>query len=115
LEGALQRALEPPPTRPVVREATRPHFDAPAPHIRADATKTPQPVLNPFAVYRQGEYVLVRELGALNTARLRDVAVGFGLLDASAASGMSRESLTAVILAAVRPASTEHKGNNFVI
>ena len=117
LDGALQRALRPAPSRPVARDTARPYFEGPAPRFRADATATPRPVLDPFDVYRQGEYVLVRTLAALDVARLRDIVVGFGLRGASVASGMSRDELTEAILAAVRePPNRElHKGRDFVI
>jgi hypothetical protein len=101
LEFALQRALEPPPRARFAR-ASVPHFGTPSPHRPRMSGISPRPVLNPFEVYSQGEYVLLRELRALDVARIRDIVVAYGLLDPSAASGRSREELTAAIIAGVR-------------
>jgi hypothetical protein len=97
LEGALRRALEPSRRARVVRRSSPPHFAAPAPRVRADVRASPRPILNPFDVYLQGEDVLVRALSALDVARIRDVAVAYGLVDGTA-SGASREELTAAII-----------------
>ena len=104
LEEALRRALEPPPRARIVRGASPPHFTAPAPRLRADASASPRPILNPFEVYLQGEDVLVRALSALDVARIRDVAVAYGLVD-GAAPGASREELTAAIIDGVHRSS----------
>jgi hypothetical protein len=101
LEGALQRALEPPPRTPESR-ASVPHFNSPRPRRRRASRPTPGPVLNPFEAYAQGEYVLLRQLRALDVGRIRDIVVAFGLLDAGSADGRSREELTAAIIAGVR-------------
>lgn len=66
LEGALARAKT--PTRMVRRmtvDAT-PRFSEPAP-------ATARPVLNPFAVFAQGEHVLRQELTAVDTNHLRTI------------------------------------------
>jgi hypothetical protein len=102
LEGALRRALEPPPRVRHVQSAFSPHFDAPGPRLRASPAATPHAVLNPFDVYLQGEHVLVEELSALDVGRVRDIVVAYGLLDGSVAAGRSREELTAAIIAGVR-------------
>jgi hypothetical protein len=66
LEGALARAKA--PTR-TVRRAT---VDA-APRFSEPAPATVRPVLNPFAVFAQGEHVLRQELTALDTNHLRTI------------------------------------------
>ena len=101
LEGALRRALEPPP-RPRETPAPLPHFDEPSARRYRVSGPTPRPVLNPFEAYAQGEYILLRELRALDVTRIRDIVVAYGLLDATAASGRSRHELTAAIIAGVR-------------
>jgi hypothetical protein len=104
LETALVRALDPRPTPPVVRTAATPHFDGPAPHLapRPFVAGVPRPVLDPLEVYLQGEDVLLRELSALDVSRLRDIVIAYGWSGRDAATGKTREELTASILAGVR-------------
>jgi hypothetical protein len=117
LQDALVRALEPPPRARLPRPAALPHFEGPAPPARAEsarhpgrsegsALRRPHPLLNPFNVYLQGEDVLVRELSALDEARVRDIAVAFGLLTAPAADALTRDELSASIVAGVRHQAT---------
>jgi hypothetical protein len=102
LEGALDRALARVHVRPV-RKPVAPRFDEAAARWRQPAdVAIPRPVLNPFDVYLQGEDVLVRELSALDVGRVRDIAVAFGFLSPSAASGKTRDELTPAIIAGVR-------------
>jgi hypothetical protein len=103
LEGALERAIAPRPA-PLDREIEgRPHFEGPVPRAAAaDSVLKPKPVLNPFLVYRQGQDVLVQQLRALDTGRLRDIAVAYGFGEATALDGASREQLTSAIVAGVR-------------
>jgi len=85
LEGALDRALNP----PVRRRVTSPKavFDGPA----ADVTFTTVPaagqdaVLDPFSVYEKGEKLLRQELGALAAWHLVNIAVAYRLTDESVA------------------------------
>jgi hypothetical protein len=100
LEAALERALDPAHPRRV--RTSVPHFDAPAPRYSPTFDRVARPVLNPFVVYLQGEDILVEELAALDLARIRDIVVGFGLLDSAIARGRSREELIAAIIAGVR-------------
>ena len=85
LDGALQRVLRPgakpaTPERPAV-----PFFEGPA---TAEPVRTSGiSVLNPFSVYRKGESVLRRQLGALSAWHLVNIIRGHGL---------SEESLTAL-------------------
>ncbi len=74
LEGALRRAAD--PTRVIMRttiDAT-PRFSQPAPPLSPPpAAETPRAVLNPIAVYAQGETVLRQELSALDGMHLRNI------------------------------------------
>ncbi len=82
LEGALHRAL-----KPLVRSAVPPPmppvFNGPA----ADLTEVPaartESVLNPFSVYRKGEALLRRELGALSEWHLVNIIRAYGLSEQS--------------------------------
>lgn len=102
LEAALRRALEPLRRQPRTVVAATPHFDAPAPRVRETSASSPRAVLNPFEVYLQGEDVLLRELSALETPRLRDIAVSYGFASAGDAAGRNRDELIANIVRAVR-------------
>ena len=64
LEGSLERTLKPGPVGVAAASPVRPAFDAPAPS-RADTAPVTESVLNPFSVYRKGEALLRRQLGAL--------------------------------------------------
>lgn len=110
LEEALRRAIEPPRVRPRRERTARPYFDQPAPHRRRFADDiAPRPVLDPFEVYRQGESVLVGQLSALDTLRLRDIVVAFGLADPTTADGETRDELAATILAAAQTGGTTRR------
>jgi hypothetical protein len=112
LEGALERARDPrvPDLRP--REvAAEPAYDRPAPSTPSKPERTaeaggirPRAVLDPFAVYAQGEDVLRRELGALDEGHLRTIVrahdlVGEEEMDLQA---LHRTALAEMIVAAVR-------------
>jgi hypothetical protein len=103
LDGALSRALH----EPLVVERALPiesHFDGPAPAAnRAPVSGVvARPVLDPFSVVLQGEEILARELGALDTSLVRDIAVAYGFVGAEEAAAATREQLTGRILAAAR-------------
>lgn len=101
LEGALARAerstppgAEAPPPSPL--------FDGPAgtdsrPRARAEA------VLDPFSVYRNGEAVLRRQLGALSSWHLVNIIDAHGLsdLDQAALDRMTQPELIELIVAEV--------------
>src|SRR5512146_942221 len=115
LEGALARAL----LDPVVIERERPvepYFDGPAPPPVRPATAPAgfaPPVLDPFSVALQGEDILLRELGALNTPRVRDIVIAYGFSTADRAQSATREQLAAAVVAGVRrvhsPATPEQE------
>jgi hypothetical protein len=85
LEGALQRALNPPTRRVLTRP--RAMFGASShcvavttvPNARQDA------ILDPFAIYKRGEKLLRQELSALAAWHLVNIARAYGLRGESAA------------------------------
>ena len=108
LEGALRRALEPVTVLERIIDA-RPTYDGPAPDraivsVSSGIASRARPVLNPFAVYEQGEDVLRAELGALDGPRLRDIIRGYSLSDGDTSDLMrvSEAELTDIIISAVR-------------
>jgi hypothetical protein len=103
LEAALRRALEPPRAPAPPRPFAPSHFDGPAPRPITRELAVTRPVLDPFEVYLQGEDVLVRELSALDVARLRDIVLAYGWASREDAAARSRGELTAAIMAGVRP------------
>ena len=93
LRGALERArFEPAPQPPPRRVA--PLFDGPA-----------RPILDPFDVYTQGEDILIRQLDALDTARLRDIVRAYELISANEANTATRLDLATAIISAARAAA----------
>lgn len=102
LEGALERALD--PLTVVEPGSSPPLFDRPAPTLRAGEliADRPQPILDPFAVYAQGEQVLVDQLAALGTEHLRNIVSAYELATPETVAQASRAQLTSHILAAVR-------------
>lgn len=111
LEGALARALAPPPAVAARPAGAAPAYEAPAPesvHVAESASHPPRrAVLDPFRVYAQGEDVLRRELGALDALHLRTIvrAYRLGGDDEPALPAMDRSALVERIVAAVRARS----------
>jgi hypothetical protein len=108
LDGALARALRPPP---VVRQATPPAaaYDEPAPAVASSAGRAAPPnasVLDPFSVYQKGEIVLRQELGALASWHLVNIIRAYGLseIDAAALDAMPAGALIEMIVAGVKAA-----------
>ncbi|HEV2147834.1 MAG TPA: hypothetical protein VGR37_10565 [Longimicrobiaceae bacterium] len=109
LEGALQRALHPQTPDLAPRTvAARPAYDRPAPveagRTAAPSRVRPDAVLDPFAVYAQGEEVLREELGALDEGHLCDVVRAHDLVAEEEVDlrAMHRTALAEMIVAAVR-------------
>ena len=106
LEGALERAL-----RPLVRQApppvTTPAYDEPAP----DFVRQPvvDSILNPFSVYRKGEAILRRQLGALSVWHLVNIIRAHELSNLGAAelNAMEEPQLVELIVHAVRTRAGE--------
>jgi hypothetical protein len=107
LEGALERARA--QATPVKPRASRAIFETPASHgprIRGDRPTTrPAPILDPFAVYAQGEHLLEDQLKALDREHLREIALAYELVTADAVPGLTRAELSELIVAAARVAS----------
>jgi len=80
LEGSLRRTLKP-LVRPVAREIAPPVFDGPA-RSAADVDPAAESILNPFSVYRKGETLLRRQLGALSRWHLVNIIRSHRLSDA---------------------------------
>jgi hypothetical protein len=103
LDGALERALK--AHGLTLRRTAVAHaaFESPALSGHASNERPMQhAVLNPFDVYQQGEDVLIAQLGALNTPRLRDLAVAYGFVAPSETADAGRDALTALIVAGAR-------------
>jgi hypothetical protein len=120
LEGALRRALEPPPRdlRTDRRIEATPAYEGPAPHRSVARTAgggrmSPIAVLNPFAVYAQGESVLRKELSALDAGHLRNIVRAYGLAGAredeldTAAEPVLVETIVAGVRRETRPGTDE--------
>lgn len=103
LDGALNRALKTQGAISPPGIAARPAFDRPARAVHESTGRSiPHAILDPFEVYQQGEDVLIAQLGALDTPRLREVAVAYGFAARSHSADASREGLTALIVSGTR-------------
>jgi hypothetical protein len=107
LKGALRRALLPPLERPK-SPRVKPHFAGPAPSVVSGSASPPvaHPILDPFNVYAQGEEILVRQLDALDTPRLRDMVRAFELMGVPQAGTATRLELATAIVEAARHNAT---------
>jgi hypothetical protein len=101
LEGALHRALNP-LVRTPPREIAAPVFDGPAPDI-LPSTHT-ESILNPFSVYRKGESLLRKQLGALSAWHLVNIIHAYNLstLDNATLNALPEPALVELIVTAVR-------------
>jgi len=80
LEGALTRALGGRISALPAEVRVVPVFDGPAPPpSRQGGVLTPHAILDPFAVYTQGEHILRRQLLALSSDQLSNVIVAYSL------------------------------------
>ena len=102
LEGALQRALHP-VTKAAPRPTPEPAFHEPAPDVATEPPVT-ESILNPFSVYRKGESLLRRQLGALSVWHLVNIIRDHQLSDLSSAAlnGMRAADLIEIIVGAVK-------------
>ena len=102
LEGAFARAIERPFV--LVTESAPPLFDTPAPTIGATnvAARLHGAILDPFAVFAQGEQLLTNQLAALDTHHVRDIVQAYDIAPIETALFASRADLVAYILSAVR-------------
>ena len=106
LQGALERALKP-LVRPIARAIAPPAHSQPAP----DSVLAPAPesILNPFSVYRKGESLLRRQLGAFSVWHLVNIVRAHELstLGTDELNQMSSPELIDLIVSAVRARSNE--------
>ena len=109
LEGSLQRALNP-AIAPPPRLETAPAFDRPLPAGSAQTEPRSESVLNPFSVYRKGEGLLRRQLGALAAWHLVNIIESYELSDQSPAAlnRMAADELIELIVASVRERAAEN-------
>jgi hypothetical protein len=89
LEGALDRALRLESGPPIVgvQASAQPLFEGPAfdrPVVLGPPAVEPHAILDPFAVYLEGEDILRRQLRALSRDQLRNIALAYRLSDESA-------------------------------
>lgn len=105
LEGALTRALGGRVAALPAEVRVAPVFEGPAPPPSRQTTPPhPHAILDPFAVYSQGEHVLRRQLLALSSDQLSSVIVAYALGEPIAAnsSGADTERRVEEAIAAVR-------------
>ena len=102
LEGALERARHP-RVKPGARAAQTPHFSEPAPPVAAEPPPA-EAVLNPFSVYRKGEALLRRQLGALSAWHLVNIirAYRFSDLPSATLNAMTATDLIELIVKTVQ-------------
>jgi hypothetical protein len=106
LDGALQRTLRPAEKPAAPNRPADPYFDGPAP-ADEPARGNGVSVLNPFSVYRKGETVLRRQLGALSAWHLVNIIDSYGLSSETLAAlnVTPPEELIAIIVDGVRRTS----------
>lgn len=78
LEGALRRALAGPVTVAIAR-TDKPVFDGPAPPVMYTAPLRHESALDPFSVYAKGEPLLRKQLAALSSWHLVNIALAYDL------------------------------------
>jgi hypothetical protein len=102
LEGALHRTLKP-RTRVASAADAAPAFDGPAPDA-IEAPRSSVGILDPFSVYRKGESLLRRQLGALSDWHLVNIIQAHGLTSLSAPelNALTGPTLIELIVGAVR-------------
>lgn len=111
LQGALDRTLDPGQVvaAPVDRDAAL--FDGPAPSGAVPLEPAIPTVLNPFSVYRKGEELLRRQLGALSSWHLVNIIRGYELsdLEATALERAPHADLLELIVASVKLRAGEER------
>jgi hypothetical protein len=89
LEGAFERARQAEATQVELAVPEAPAYEGPAPAASTRAAgsdgddavreEIAEAVLDPFSVYRKGEDLLRRQLGALSARHLRGIVLAYGL------------------------------------
>lgn len=99
-EGALERALAPSPATAVRPGAPAADEDPGAPEAEGPM---PEPILDPFSVYANGEALLRRQLAALSPRHLRAIirAYGLALAPRGDLEAMTRPELIGLIVTSV--------------
>lgn len=104
LDGALARAISPRPVR-LVTPPTPPVFDGPA--EEALETERVDALIDPFGVYAKGETLLRRQLNALATWHLRNIARAYRMVtDPEEVEELGKGSLIELIVGAARAAAS---------
>ncbi len=117
LQGALRRALSPARAPAPSEEVdAAPHFAGPAEHRARRPHRDAQlrPVLDPFAVYAEGDTVLRGQLNALDEGKLRTIARAYDLrIGAAILEGGGRAELVEAIVEAIEAdgAARGHAGS----
>ena len=103
LEGALARARHP-LVRAHPQPLSAPHFSEPAPAMVDESAPPPESILDPFSVYRKGEALLRRQLGALSAWHLVNIVRAHALSEqsSSALNRMTGGELIELIVRAVQ-------------
>jgi hypothetical protein len=106
LDGALLRILRPTPVVQPREPRAKPAYDEPATPGTAStepARAIPRAVLDPFAVYAEGDQILQQQLNALSEGQLRSIIKAYGLTsaDLSSLDGMTKPTLIGLIMMAV--------------
>jgi hypothetical protein len=111
LEGALTRALTPPPL--VLSALPQPSvFRGPAPSTATRSVEvSPSSVLNPFSVYEKGESLLRSQLGALSAWHLVNIAIEYDLTDepVERLNRLAATSLVELIVEGTKEALARHR------
>lgn len=107
LEGALARAAAPPPAAARLAQTSGPRRSAPRRKPRnAGAEGFGRPILDPYAVYAQGEHILRSELGALSRDQLEIIANAYGFAATREAGESSKPGLVDSVVNGVRSAES---------
>lgn len=108
LEGALIRALKP---TGVARESTQQTRKPSRVSAPRHVSRPPlgnvtgrRPILDPFAVYAQGEHILRSELGALSRDQVETIATAYGFTRPPSTGGEGGTDLVDTVVEGVRSA-----------
>ena len=99
LDGAIQRALMPPPVAAPPRR--RPALDTPK-RVTEHRGPAVHAILDPFAVYAKGETLLRRQLGALAALHLRNIVRAYELASDVDLEDVDEPELIELIVQSVR-------------
>jgi hypothetical protein len=105
LEGALARATAGFRVVAAREVDVEPAYPGPAPSVIVDRAPTSRAVLDPFAVFAQGEGILRQELAALDVDHLHAIIHAYALGGGIAAESVVPNVLVEYIVATVRAQS----------